>query len=39
MFDYHCDACGYDFFTEEGYDANENVIKCPCCGYYVETEM
>lgn len=34
--DYHCKYCDYWFFMEEGYDAEEDAIKCPCCGAYVE---
>ena len=30
--DYHCNCCGYDFFMEEGYNANEDAIICPMCG-------
>jgi len=30
MFEYHCN-CGFDFFMEEGYDANLNAIVCPMC--------
>lgn len=36
MFDYHCTCCGYDFFIEEGYNANEDVIICPNCGQQVK---
>ena len=32
MFEYHCNFCRYDFFTEEGYDSNLNAIVCPVCG-------
>lgn len=32
MFDCYCPVCGCEFFTEEGYDANEDTIKCPRCG-------
>ena len=31
MFDYHCNRCGYDFFTEEGYDELPDAIVCPNC--------
>lgn len=31
MFDYHCNWCGYDFFMEEGYDAESDDIVCPRC--------
>lgn len=31
MFDYHCN-CGYDFFMEEGYDHETDMIICPVCG-------
>ena len=31
MFEYHCNCCGYDFFIEEGYNAELDVIECPCC--------
>lgn len=29
--EYHCNCCGYDFFMEEGYDANLDAIVCPMC--------
>lgn len=32
MFEYHCNCCGFDFFMEEGYDANLDAIVCPMCG-------
>lgn len=35
MFDYHC-KCGYDFFMEEGYDNETDMIVCPMCGKVVE---
>jgi DNA-directed RNA polymerase subunit RPC12/RpoP len=36
MFDYHCTKCSYDFFFEEGYVADEDVIVCPYCGQHIE---
>lgn len=30
--DYTCTNCGFDFFMEEGYNANEDKIICPNCG-------
>ena len=36
MFDYTCDVCQCQFFIEEGYDANKDVIICPECGQYVK---
>lgn len=36
MFDYHCTECSYDFFMEEGYNANKDAIICPNCGRNVE---
>jgi DNA-directed RNA polymerase subunit RPC12/RpoP len=30
--DFTCNHCGFEFFTEEGYDANEDKIICPNCG-------
>ena len=36
--DYHCNCCGYDFFMEEGYNADFDAIFCPVCGRYVEQE-
>lgn len=39
MFDYHC-TCGYDFFMEEGYNAELDTIECPVCGCTViESEV
>ena len=35
LFDCCCKDCGFAFFMEEGYDQNEDVIKCPCCGKHV----
>lgn len=32
MFEYHCNCCGYDFFEEEGYNRDLDVIVCPMCG-------
>ena len=29
--DYHCNCCGYDFFMEEGYEADFDEILCPRC--------
>ena len=34
--DHHCDNCDYVFFTEEGYDAELDMIICPNCGQSVE---
>ena len=36
MFDYICENCQFDFFLEEGYEADEDVIKCPKCGHIIE---
>lgn len=36
MFDYHCNECGFDFFMEEGYNADKDVIVCPYCGMEVQ---
>ena len=36
MFDYHCAHCHYDFFMEEGYDNEMDMIICPICGQPVE---
>lgn len=33
--DYHC-TCGYDFFMEEGYNHEMDIIICPMCGKIVE---
>ena len=30
--DHKCINCGFDFFMEEGYNANEDKIICPMCG-------
>lgn len=38
MFEYRCNCCGFDFFAEEGYDANLDAIVCPMCGQ-LGTEM
>ena len=29
--DYHCNWCGYDFFEEEGYNAEFDLVSCPNC--------
>lgn len=36
MFDYHCNNCGHNFFIEEGYNADLDIIICPNCKHYVE---
>jgi uncharacterized Zn finger protein (UPF0148 family) len=36
MFDYHCNDCGFDFFVEEGYNAELDAIICPWCGQTVK---
>ena len=30
--DYTCKHCGFSYFMEEGYNAENDVIICPCCG-------
>ena len=39
MFDYHCSCCGFNFFTEEGYNADEDVVKCPWCNSEVQGKI
>lgn len=39
MFDHCCPQCGYEFFTEEGYDASLDIIVCPNCGWCVEESL
>lgn len=36
MFDYCCTKCDYDFFLEEGYEPETDMIVCPICGTVVE---
>ena len=36
MFDCTCHECGYDFFMEEGYDYETDLIVCPVCGQLIE---
>lgn len=31
VMDYHCNWCGFDFFFEEGYNAEADDIMCPRC--------
>lgn len=31
VMDYHCNWCGFDFFFEEGYNAEVDDIMCPRC--------
>ena len=32
MYDYHCNYCDFDFFEEEGYNAELDAIVCSICG-------
>ncbi len=36
MFDCTCRDCGYNFFMEEGYDYETDMIICPNCGQPIE---
>lgn len=31
IYDYHCDHCGHDFSSQQGFD-DERLAECPRCG-------